>query len=74
MTIEEIIRRFTYHPPTPDGAKTMTALRGKVCDLAMEIAATCPDSREASLAITKLEEVAYWAIASLARPSAAGGK
>lgn len=65
---EEIDRRFSYWQPTADGAEAMAELRGKVRDLARAVIDTCPDCRETSLAITKLEEAAYWAIASLARP------
>lgn len=68
ISAAEIDRRFTYHPPSPQGAATMTALRLGFREVAQAIVETCPDCRETALAVTKLEEAAYWAIASLARP------
>lgn len=73
MSATEIVRRFTYHPPTAEQAHTMSALRLAIAEAARAVSETCPDCRETSLAVTKLEEAAYWAIAALARPPAEGG-
>jgi hypothetical protein len=58
---------FTYHPPKPGQADTYQMLRDNAHSLAIKIEKNCPESRERSLAITKLEEVIFWANASIAR-------
>lgn len=67
MDKDTINRNFTYHPPKGDQPKKYEALRGHGLDMAHTIEALCPDSREKSLAMTKLEEVVMWANASIAR-------
>ena len=54
--MEEINLRFTYHSPDASQITTMTNFRVKARALAMEIVTTMPPCREASLALTKLEE------------------
>ena len=44
-----------------------TEIREKAKELAYLIDSTCPDSREKSLAMTKLEECVMWANAGIAR-------
>lgn len=58
---------FTYHAPRGDQSERYQALRGMAKDLAFAICDNCPDSRERSLALTKLEEAIFWANASIAR-------
>ena len=58
---------FTYHAPKADQPKRYVKLRDKTKELAYLINELCPDSREKSLAITKLEECSMWANASIAR-------
>ncbi len=58
---------YTYHAPTGDQPKRYEAIRAKARELAELIEASCPDSREKSLANTKLEEAVMWANASIAR-------
>lgn len=58
---------FTYHPPKPGQPEKYAAIREKAHDLAELIQESCPESREASLALTKLDEVVMWANASIAR-------
>ena len=58
---------FTYHAPKDGQPQKYTALREKAKELAYMIEELCPDSREKSLAITKLEECTMWANASIAR-------
>lgn len=67
MDKSDIINNFTYHAPKGDQAKRYEELRTKARELAILIADSCPDSREKSLAITKLEETVMWANASIAR-------
>ena len=67
MDISDLERRFTYHPPTGEQPKYYEDIRDRAANLALFINAMCPDSREKSLAITKIEEAVFWANASIAR-------
>ena len=67
MEREDIEHRFTYHAPKEGQPEKYDYLRGKVRELAHLVNKYCPDSREKSLAITKLEEAVMWANASIAR-------
>lgn len=64
---EKIENAFTYHPPKEGQPEKYEALRKKAKQLAYVVDGVCPDSREKSLAMTKLEEVVMWANASIAR-------
>ena len=66
---EELNTRFTYHKPKEDQPEKYTMLRDNGHWLAELINKICPDSREKSLAITKIEEAIFWANASIARRS-----
>ena len=59
--------RFTYHTPTGNQPERYQDLRAAAKNLAYKIEHQCPESREQSLAITKLEECVMWANASIAR-------
>ena len=65
-TNPDIEKRFTYHSPKGKEQRFQT-LRNEAKHLANTIKKQCPDSRERSLALTKLEEVVMWANASIAR-------
>jgi len=68
MDPNDIRRRFAYHPPLSERRKKDHANVRDLCGrLAMSLAGNLPPGREASLAITKLEEVMFWANAALAR-------
>ncbi len=67
MESEELQTRFTYHPPKGDQPDRYGKLRSQGKRLALEIENGCPESREKSLAFTKLEEAVMWANASIAR-------
>ena len=67
MTIDDLEKRFTYHPPKGDQPSRYEIIRGQARNFANYIDENCPDSREKSLAMTKLEEVVMWANASIAR-------
>ena len=64
---DEIDIRFKYHVPKSGQAEKYVAIRAMAKDLAMLIATACPESREKSLAITKLEESVFWSNAAIAR-------
>ena len=58
---------FTYHTPKEGQPEKYELLRAKAKELAYLIDELCPNSREKSLAMTKLEESSMWANASIAR-------
>lgn len=64
---ESIRRRFTYHPPKGNQTQRYIQLRDAGKELALLIVGQTPESREQSLALTKLEEVIMWANAAIAR-------
>lgn len=64
---QKIESAFTYHAPKTGQPEMYTEIREKAKKIAYLIDSTCPDSREKSLAITKLEECVMWANASIAR-------
>ena len=64
---EQIERAFTYHAPKPDQIPRYQYIRDTGKELATYIDSNCPNSREKSLALTKLEETVMWANASIAR-------
>jgi hypothetical protein len=66
-TAASLADRFIYHPPSSAGKDRHAALSEKIFSAAMSLDATCPDCREKSLAMTKLEEAKFWASAAVAR-------
>ena len=64
---DRIENNFTYHAPKGDQEERYSILRLEAKNLAFCIEAHCPNSREKSLAMTKLEEAAMWANAAIAR-------
>jgi hypothetical protein len=67
MDQNDLENRFTYHAPKGDQANRYETIRQAGRNLAGIIDELAPDSREKSLAVTKLEEVVMWANASIAR-------
>lgn len=63
----DIESRFTYHAPSEKNITKFPTLRAAARQLAELINELCPECREKSLAITKLEEVIMWANAGIAR-------
>lgn len=63
----DIDNNFTYHAPKGDQQMRYQSIREIAKGFAMFIDDHCPDSREKSLAMTKLEECVMWANASIAR-------
>lgn len=64
---KELDTRFTHHPPKGDQPDRYTAIQQQAKELAKKIVYSTPESREQSLALTKLEEAVMWANASIAR-------
>lgn len=67
MDTNDLKNRFTFHSSKIEQIEKYTILRADAAHLASQINILCPDSREKSLAITKLEEVIMWANASIVR-------
>lgn len=67
MKNKRIENNFTYHAPKEHQVKRYQELRDKAKELAYLIEEYCPESREKSLAMTKLEESIAWANAAIAR-------
>lgn len=59
--------RFVEHACDEFQIARMKGIRAACGELANEIVTTCLDTRERALALTKLEEVMFWANASVAR-------
>jgi hypothetical protein len=66
--IDETTKRFTYHAPkNKSQIQRYSEIRETAFAFAMGLQQGCPQSRELSLALTKLEECVMWANASIAR-------
>ena len=64
---DELNKRFVYHKPFGDQSERYGHIRSFTLELATLLVDSCPESRELSLALTKLEESVMWANASIAR-------
>ena len=68
MTLKERLERdFTYHAPKGDQPERYIKIRDKAKELALLISDLTPNSREQSLAFTKLDEVVMHANSAIAR-------
>ncbi len=63
----EIEKKFSYHAPKPGQPEIYVEIRDKAKEFAYLLDEKCPDGREKSLAMTKLEEAVFWANAGIAR-------
>lgn len=64
----ELNHRFEHHPPSNENVSLQHEMVREQCrKIADFMFKLLPPSREASLAITKLEEAMFWANASIAR-------
>jgi hypothetical protein len=60
---------FTYHAPKQEQIVKYDSIRATAKAFAQVVDDQCPESREKSLAFTKLEEAVMWANAAIARNS-----
>lgn len=67
MDTKTINNNFEYHPTTDEQVVSYEVIRSQAKGLALDIQSRCPESREKSLAFTKLEECVMWANAAIAR-------
>ena len=63
----EIFNNYRYHQPDKEKAQKHTNIRDAIREVADYLNDLLPESREKSIALTKLEEATMWANASLAR-------
>lgn len=67
-TQDDIDHRFTYHAPVGDQPTTYSLIRSAGREFATSVNMLVgAESRELSLAITKIEEAVMWANAAIAR-------
>lgn len=64
---ERIENDFVYHPPKPGQPEIYGMIRGEALLLARTLIRHVPEGRELSTALTKLDEVVFWANAGIAR-------
>lgn len=64
---EDLLNRFTYHPPKDGQPERYQSIRDAGLKLALLINANTPPSREQSLALTHIEDAVMWANAAIAR-------
>lgn len=65
--MDDLTKRFTYHPPKGDQIERYQVIRSQGLSFAQDIVRLTPDSRERSLALTSLEQAIMWANAAIAR-------
>ena len=68
-TFKDLNNRFTYHKPIPEMNQEdrYKEIRAMALRFARYIVTVTPESREQSLAITRLEETVFWSNAAIAR-------
>jgi hypothetical protein len=71
ITPEDIEHRFTNHPPVDPGVvEALDSVTELMIIAGSDLARLLPPGREASLAITNLEQASMWAKAAIARAQA----
>lgn len=63
----QVEKAFTYHPPKDDQPQRYEKIRATAKAFGLMLVEIVPNSREKSLAMTKLEEAVMWANAAIAR-------
>ncbi len=58
---------YTYHPPTPEQVIRYNKIRNMAKEFALLVVTQCPGSREASLALTNIDQAVFFANAAIAR-------
>lgn len=68
MTSKDIENRFAFHAAsTEEKRNDHSSIRIQCSNLAVRLNEKLPESREKSIALTKLEEAMFWANAAIAR-------
>ena len=63
----DLDKLFTYHPPKGSQPIRYEEIRAAGKNLAFIIGCHCPESRERTIAIARIEEAVMWANAAIAR-------
>ena len=64
---KQINNNFKYHVPKENQPQIYETIRATGKNFAEVVNTYCPNSREKSIAITKIEEAVMWANAAIAR-------
>jgi hypothetical protein len=67
VRLEDLTTRFQRHEMSKNAVSDCDTLRSMAENLACAIVSMTPESREQSLALTKLEEAMFWAAAAISR-------
>jgi hypothetical protein len=67
ITEEDLVNRFVYHAPSPEQGDKYMLLRRKALEFATMIVDLVPPGRQASLAVTAVEEAVMRANAAIAQ-------
>ena len=69
LTTDQLKHRFQFHPADAENTQTAHEEVRQICFEAADtiVELTGAESREQSLAVTKLEEAMFWANAAIAR-------
>lgn len=62
----EILRRFTFVPPTAETRPKYELLNKAFLEIAVLVDETTPEGREKALALTQLQDARMWANAAIA--------
>lgn len=69
-TMNDLDKRFTYHPPKEGQYERYVAIREKAKEFATLVCESTRSGRERALALTHIEEAVFWANAAIARGEA----
>lgn len=67
MDNDELVNRFTYHPPQPGQPELYEHIRRAGLEFAALLNHHCPASHELSSAISSVDQAVMWANAAIAR-------
>ena len=72
--LTDLNNRYNYHAPDDEARNRHQMVREMFKDVATALRTMLPESREASLAETNLEQAMFWANAAIARMDETGAR